>query len=87
VDSVCEKNNFLWHHGVILKSLVGLVLSNTKGITRHSGTSSLRDARKIRASIDKIIIGLENEIGDEMDKKAEIEQGKRNNRWCKRLNF
>ena len=61
VDSVCEKNNFLWHHGVILKSLVGIVLSSTKELTRHSGTDALRDARKIRASIDKIIIGLEND--------------------------
>ena len=58
---MCEKNGFLWHHGVILKSLVGLALSQTKGVQRHSGTNALRDARKIKASIEKIIKNLEDE--------------------------
>lgn len=65
VDSVCEKNGFLWHHGVILKSLVGLALSQTKGVHRHSGTDALRDAKKIKASIEKVIKMLENETTKE----------------------
>jgi len=64
VDSVMMKNELTGAEFTILKSLVGIIKSRKEnGVQRHSGTTALRDCRKIEHYVGLIKADLERVEG------------------------
>ena len=47
VDDICEAYGFSFAEGNALKALVGIAKARESGETRHTGTTSNRDANKL----------------------------------------
>ncbi len=61
VDSFCAKNNLSFFEGNVLKALVGVVKGKSNGEPRHKGTSVLRDLKKMRFYVNKMLEEYEGE--------------------------